>query len=162
WEQIVTAYPLDIFDQKYISIVTDKSYIFKKKQSKFTAKINEKIGAQQLNLNLAFIDIEVNKFSDLINNLAKSEKDERQSIIQSFRVKKTGLSILDFKKILVYISISIILLLLSLTSISALWIIMIIMGIAALTARWFWGSNEVSSIRKYSEIRSEEHTSELQ
>lgn len=152
WEQIVTAYPLDIFDQKYISIIADNTYVFKKKQSKFAAKINEKIGAQQLNLNLALIDVEVNKLSDLINNLAKSEKDERQSIIQSFRVKKTGLSILDFKKILVYISISIILLLLSLTNITALWTIMIIMGIAALTARWFWGSNEVSSIRKYAGI----------
>lgn len=152
WEQIVTAYPLDIFDQKYVSIVADKSYIFKKKQSRFAAKINEKIGAQQLNLNLALIDTEVNKFSDLINNLAKSEKYERQRIIQSFNVKKSGLSVLDFRKILVYISISIILLLLSLTSLTVFTTIMIIVGIAALTARWFWGSNVVSPIRKYAGI----------
>lgn len=30
WEQIIETYPLDIFEQKFISIVTNETFIFKK------------------------------------------------------------------------------------------------------------------------------------
>lgn len=152
WEQIIEAYPLDIFDQKFISIVADNTFVFKKKQYKWAAKINKEIGAQQLNLNLGQIDIDANKLNDLINNLSKSKKEERKNLIQSFKINKVGFSFLSFQKAFLYISISIGLLLLSLTGLTAFMAIMIVMGVAALIARWYWGSTEESKLRKYAGI----------
>ncbi len=49
WEQIIEAYPLDIHGQKFISLVTDDTFVFKKNPYKWAAKINEFVGAQNLN-----------------------------------------------------------------------------------------------------------------
>lgn len=152
WEQIIDAYPLDIFGQKFISIVSDDTFIFKKKPYKWAAKINKEIGAQNLNLHLGQINIDVNKLTELIHKLTNAEKKDRQQIIQSFKFRKVGLSPLLFLKIPLYVSISIALLLFSLTGITAFMTIMIIMGVAAVTARWFWGSTEKSAISKYAGI----------
>lgn len=149
WEQIIDAYPLDIFGQKFISIVSNDSFIFKKKPYKWAAKINKEIGAQNLNLHLGQINIDERKLTELIQSLAKAEKKDRNRILQSFKIRKNGLSFHLLLKTLLNISISIALLLLSLTGIAAFMTIMIIMGIAALTARWYWGSTEKSKIRKY-------------
>jgi len=152
WEQIIDAYPLDIFSQKFISIVSDNTFVFKKKPYKWAEKINKEIGAQNLNLHLGQINIEVNKLTELIRDLKKAEKKDRNKIIQSFKVGKVGFSLPSLFKILLYISISITLLLLSLTGLTAFMIIMIFMGLSAVTARWYWGSNENSKIRKYAGI----------
>ena len=152
WEQIVNAYPLDIFDQKFISIVSDDSFIFKKKPYKWAAKLNKEIGAQNLNLHLGQTNIDENKLIELIQKLAKAEKKDRRKIIHSFKISKGGFFLSSFLKILLYISISITLLILSLTGITAFMTIMIIMGLGAITARWYWGSTEKSVIRKYAGI----------
>lgn len=152
WEQVIEAYPLDIFSQKFISIVADKTFVFKKKPNKWAAKINKKVGAQQLNLHLGQINIDVDKLTELINDLSKAKKEERKILIQSFKVNKIGYSQTRLLKILLYISISIALLLFSLTGLTALMIIMILMGLSAITPRWYWGSNNNSKIRKYAGI----------
>ncbi len=152
WEQIIDAYPLDIFDQKFISIVSDDSFVFKKKPYKWAAKINKEIGVQNLNLHLGQINIDEHKLTELIQSLAKTEKRDRKKILQSFKIRKSGLSFQSFLKIPLYISISIALLFLSLTGITAFMTIMITMGLGALTARWYWFSTKKSVIRKYAGI----------
>lgn len=152
WEQIIEAYPLDIFSQKFICIITDKTFIFKKKQNKWAAKINKKVGAQQLNLHLGQINIDVNTLTELINDLSKANKEDRRRLIQSFKFKRVGFSQTSIPIMLLYISISFVLLLVSLTGLTALMIIMVIMGLSALTARLYWGSNENSKIRKFAGI----------
>lgn len=149
WEQIEDAYPLDIFDQKFISIITNDTFVFKKKPYKWASKINKAIGAQNLNLHLGQININENRLTELIHKLKNAEKKDRNKIIQKFKMRKGGLSLSSFLKILLYISISIILLLLSLTDITVFMIIMIVMGISAITARW---RSENLTIRKYAGI----------
>jgi len=149
WEQILDAYPLDIFDQKFVSIVADGSYIFKKKRYKWAEKLNKAIGAQNLNLHLGQLNIEVNKLTVLIHELKVAEKKERKKIIQKSEIGKNEFSHSVFLKIPLYISISIGLLLLSLTGITAFMTIMIVMGLGAITVHWYWGSTENSKIRKY-------------
>lgn len=152
WEQIIDAYPLDIFDQKFVSIVSDDSFVFKKKTYKWATKLNRAIGAQNLNLHLGQTSVDENELTELIKNLAKAEKKSRREIIKSFKIRKSTFSFSSILKILVYISISIALLLVSLTGITAFMTIMIIMGIGAITTRWYWGSTEKSLIRKYAGI----------
>lgn len=152
WEQIIEAYPLNVFEQKFISLVTDNTFVFKKKIYKWAAKINKEIGAQNLNLHLGQINIDEIELTNFINRLSKESVEERRKLIKSFKVKKNNFSFSDLLKILVYVSISIILLLLSLSSFTAFMTIMIVMGIAAITWRWHWGDTQFSNIRKYAEI----------
>lgn len=152
WEQIIDAYPLDIFDQKFVSIVSDDSFVFKKKPNKWAAKLNKAIGAQNLNLNLGQTNVDELELTSLIKSLAKAEKKDRRKIILSFKIRRSGFSLSNILKIILYISISIALLLLSLSGITAFMTIMIIMGISALITRWYWVGIEKSTIRKYAGI----------
>lgn len=149
WEQIIEAYPLDIYEQKFISLVTDDTFDFKKKPYKWAAKINEKIGAQNLNLHLGQINIDEIELTNFINRLSKESIEERRKLIKAFEVKRTNFSVTDLQKILVYVLISILLLLLSLSSFTAFMIIMIVMGVSAVTARW---RPDNLTIRKYAGI----------
>jgi hypothetical protein len=149
WEQIIEAYPLDIYEQKFLSLVTDDTFVLKKKPYKWAKKINEAIGAQNLNLHLEQINIDEIELTNLINRLSKESIEERRKLIKSFRDKRNNFSVSDLPKILVYSLISILLLLLSLSSFTAFMTIMIVMGISALTARW---RPDNLTIRKYAGI----------
>lgn len=149
WEQIIEAYPLDIFEQKFISLVTDNSFVFKNKPYKWAAKINEKIGAQNLNLHLGQINIDEIELTNFINRLSKESLEERKKLISAFKVKRTNFSVSDLQKILVYVLISVTLLILTLSSYVAFLIIMGVMGISAFTARW---RPDNLTIRKYAGI----------
>jgi len=149
WEQIIEAYPLDIFEQKFISLVTADTFVFKKKPYKWAAKINKEIGAQNLNLHLGQIKIDEIELTNFINQLSKEKIEERRNLISTFKIKETNFSVSDFHKILVYSLISIILLFLSLSNFTIFMTIMIVMGLSALTARW---RPDNLTIRKYAGI----------
>lgn len=149
WEQIIEAYPLDIHGQKFISLVTDDTFVFKKKPYKWAAKINKFVGAQNLNLHLGQINIDEIELTNFINQLSQQSIDERRKTIKTFKVKRTNFSVSDLQKIFVYIFISITLLILTLSSYVAFWIIMGLMGVSAFIARW---RPDNAMIRKYAGI----------
>ena len=84
WEQIQGAYPLDIYGQEFISLVVDDTFVFKLKQYKWAAKINEAIGAQKLNLHLSQLRIDKNKMTSFIQEMTETEKRNRPSIIKKY------------------------------------------------------------------------------
>ena len=149
WGQIIEAYPLDIFEQKFISLVIDDTFLFKKKPYKWAAKLNKTIGTQNFNLHLGQIDIDEIELTNFINRLSKENLEERRKLIRTFKIKETNFSISDFWKIIVYTLISITLLLLSSSSFVAFMTITIIMGVSALIARW---KPDNSTLRKYAGI----------
>lgn len=149
WEQIIEAYPLDIHGQKFISLVTDDTFILKKKPYKWASKINEFVGAQNLNLHLGQINIDEIELTNFINKLTKETSEERRKSIKNFKVKGINFSQTDFQKILFYALISITLLALTLTSYIAFWVVMGVMGVSAIVARW-QPDNKV--LRKYAGI----------
>lgn len=149
WEQIIDAYPLDIFEQKFISLVTDDTYVFKTKPYKWVAKINKEIGAQNLNLHLGQINIDELELTDFINRLSKLKIEERRKLISTFEKTKTKSSVSYFQKIVIYGSISLAILFLSLSSFAAFMTIMIVMGISALIA---WWRPDNATLRKYAGI----------
>ena len=149
WEQIIEAYPLDIFDQKFISLVTDDTFVFKKKPYKWAAKINKEIGAQNLNLHLGQINIDEIELTNFINRLSEENIEERRKLIKAFKIKRTKFSVSDFQKILVYVLISLTILLLSLSSFTTFMTFMIVAGISAIIARW---RPDNLTLRKYAGI----------
>ncbi|PXY38764.1 hypothetical protein DMB65_21355 [Flavobacterium cheongpyeongense] len=151
WEQITESYLIDIYNQKFISIAVDETYIFKKSVFSKINKLNKYLGAQELNINLSQIKIDENKLTDFINKIRIAEKSERQSLIKNFSSSQSLNSNSDFKKYFIYLFILIGLALLSLSNFYAFWVIMVAMGIGGLIARWYRGTTNNSKLRKYSE-----------
>lgn len=149
WEQIIEAYPLDIHGQKFISLVTDDTFVFKKKPYKWASKINEFVGAQNLNLHLGQINIDEIELTNFINQLTQETKEKRRKSINDFKINGTKFSASDLKNIFIYVFISITLLILSISSYVAFGIIMGVTGISAITARW---QPDNLTIRKYAGV----------
>lgn len=84
WEQIYGVYPLDIYGQKFISIVVDDTFVFKQKQFKWAAKINEAIGSQKLNLHLGQLKMDENKMTAFIQEMTETERDNRRTVIKKY------------------------------------------------------------------------------
>lgn len=84
WEQIKSAYPLNIFTQKYVSLVVDDTFIVKNKLYKWTSKINDVIGAQKVNLYVSELKVDEHRMSDFINEIISSEKLNRKAIIAKY------------------------------------------------------------------------------
>lgn len=149
WEQIIEAYPLDIHGQKFISLVTDDTFVLKKKPYKWAAKINEFVGVQNLNLHLGQINIDELELTNFINRLSNKKIEERRKLIRAFEKKEAKSSVSYFQKIVVYVLISLAILFLSLSSFAAFMTIMIVMGISAFIARW---RPDNATLRKYAGI----------
>jgi len=84
WEQIQEAYPLDIYKQKFVSLVVDDTFVTKKNLYKWAAKINEAIGAQKINLPVSQLKIDEHKMTDFINEMITTEKANRPNIIKKY------------------------------------------------------------------------------
>ncbi len=84
WEQIKEAYPLDIYKQKFVSLVVDDTFVMKKNLYKWAARLNEAIGAQKVNLLISQLKIDERKMSDFINEMISTEKANRQSVIKKY------------------------------------------------------------------------------
>ena len=151
WEQINEAYLIDIYSQKFISIVVDETYQFQTEQYKWAEKLTEAIGAQKLNLNLGQLKVDENKLISLINKIKKAEKNDRNNLIETFLLTNKVNSVSDFQKYFLYFLITICLAIFSLNNYYVFWISIILMGVSALIARWYRGTTNNSKLRKYSE-----------
>jgi len=153
WEQIIDSNPININEQKFISIITDETFIYKKKPHKLTTKFNKAVGAQKINIHLGGINIDENKLNELIHQLKDSKKKYRSIIITNFKINNKELYHLNLVKILLYIFISIALLLITLRGgVLVQTTLLIILGLGVFTARWYQGSSEKLKIKKYAEI----------
>lgn len=152
WEQIIEVYPIDINNQKFISIVVNETFEFKKRQYKWAEKLNKLIGAQKLNLNLSQIEIDEIKLTELINKIINSEKNERQNHIRIFLSTQKTIPNFDAQNYLIYLIILFIMIYISIGNITAFMSIMILAGISAIITRWYRGTNNKSSIYKYARV----------
>ncbi|NVO12157.1 MAG: hypothetical protein HXX16_19520 [Bacteroidales bacterium] len=78
WSIIKDAYPIDIHGQKFICLVVDEQYKPSKRKGLFyrnVVKFNEAIGAQEINLFLGQIRIDVGKLNEFILSVLHSEKN---------------------------------------------------------------------------------------
>jgi hypothetical protein len=152
WEQIKESYLIEIYNQRYISIVADETFVFKKNAFTWLNKLNKYVGAQELNINLSQIKIDENKLTEFINTLRISEKHQRNNLIKSLNSNITLNSVSNTQKYFTYSLLLACMLISSLNNFYVFWVIMIVMGIGGLIAKWYRGTNNNSNLRKYSEL----------
>ncbi len=87
WELIKDAYPINISGQKFICLLIDENFKPSKKKNRFyksVSKLNEAIGAQELNINLGQVQkIDEVKLTLFILNMAKATKMDRTQLIKA-------------------------------------------------------------------------------
>lgn len=84
WEQIKSAYPLNIFGQKFLSLVVDDSFEIKQVQYKWAAKMNEAVGGQKINLLLSQLNVDEYKITAFVQEMIASDKENRAAIIKKY------------------------------------------------------------------------------
>lgn len=151
WEQIKESYLIEIYNQRFISIITDDTFVFKKNAFSWLSNLNKYVGAQKLNINLSQIKIDEAKLTDFINTIRITEKYQRNNLIKNFNSDQRLNTVSNSQKYVAYLLILMCMFVISLSNFYAFWVIMIAMGIGGLIARWYRGTNNNSSLRKYSE-----------
>ncbi|WP_298305538.1 STM3941 family protein [Flavobacterium sp.] len=84
WEQIKRAYPLNIHCQKFVSLVVDDTFKFKKKIHKWSSKLNLLVGAQKFNLQLSQLGVNEKKMTDFVNEIISTEINRRNVLEKYF------------------------------------------------------------------------------
>lgn len=87
WEFIKNAYRIEIHKQVFISIKTDRKFLMKKKVYKWASFLNKASGAQNININFSYINNDIEKTITLINNLKNEDIQEREKLIQIYKIK---------------------------------------------------------------------------
>ncbi|MEX0289083.1 MAG: STM3941 family protein [Flavobacteriaceae bacterium] len=88
WEIIQDAYPINIYGQHFICLLVPEDFRPSRRKNKFykgVAKLNEKIGAQELNIQLGQLDIDTIKLTQFIIAMTKAEKGRKAALIENIR-----------------------------------------------------------------------------
>lgn len=84
WEFIEEAYDIEIHKQVFISIKTDERFVMKKKLYKWANNLNQKVGAQKINLNFSYIKIDIEKMVTFINIMKTEEIQGREKLMELY------------------------------------------------------------------------------
>lgn len=86
WEIIKDAYLINIAGQPFICIVVDEKFSPSKKKGKFyrkVAKLNEFVGAQEINVSLGQLNVDYQKLNDFILQMRSATKSDKNDILKS-------------------------------------------------------------------------------
>lgn len=90
WELIKEAYPISINRQKFICLVVDEKFKPSKKKGfsyKSVSKLNEAIGAQELNINLNQVQkIDEVKLTLFILKMSKATKTDKATLLKELEI----------------------------------------------------------------------------
>jgi len=84
WEIIKDAYLIDINSQNFICLIVDEKFKPSKKKTKLyqqAVRLNEAIGAQELNISLGQIKINPEKLTDFILQMLTASHQDREELI---------------------------------------------------------------------------------
>ena len=85
WEFIEETYDINVYNQIFISLKTNDKFVPKKKIYKWSQFLNKNIGAQNLNLSLYQIKVDIEKLLTLINILKNEPIENREEVIEIYR-----------------------------------------------------------------------------
>ena len=92
WELIKEAYPINISRQKFICLVLDEKFKPSKQKGLFyksASKLNEALGAQELNINLNQVQkIDEVKLTLFILKMSKANKTDRATHLKELELTK--------------------------------------------------------------------------
>jgi len=86
WEIIKDAYPINIYGQHFVCLLVPEGFRPSKRKSKFykgVAKLNEELGAQELNIQLGQLEMDTIKLTEFIIAMTHAEKSKKAELIKT-------------------------------------------------------------------------------
>ena len=87
WEYIKEANDVQIFRQVFIALKIEDSFIFKKKLYKWAEYLNKTCGAQEINLNISYIKVDIEKFITFINIMKNERIENREKVMEIYETR---------------------------------------------------------------------------
>jgi len=87
WEIIKSANEINIYKQIFVCLKLDKSFVPKKKQYSWAKKLNNSIGAKDVNLNVSYIKVNIEKLMTLITLLSQEKIENREELLKLYSSK---------------------------------------------------------------------------
>ena len=85
WEIIQGAYPINIYGQHFICLLVPENFRPSRRKSLFyrgVAKLNEELGAQELNIQLGQLDMDTIKLTEFIIAMTQAEQSTKAELIK--------------------------------------------------------------------------------
>jgi len=86
WEIIKDAYPINIYGQHFICLLVPENFRPSDRKSKFykgIVKLNEELGAQELNIQLGQLEVDTIKLTEFIVAMTQAEKSKKSELIKT-------------------------------------------------------------------------------
>lgn len=83
WKYIKGAYPINIMDSHFISLILDEEYESKILQYGWATKLSNEVGAQKVNLNLVNIKANSRKVAEIITKTAEMDLNSRAEYLKN-------------------------------------------------------------------------------
>ena len=86
WEYIKDVIqPIDISGQSFIPLIVDEQFIRRKKNYQWAINLSKSYGAKDINLNISYIKLNIEKFMTLLNILQTVEIESRDEAIEMYK-----------------------------------------------------------------------------
>lgn len=152
WSQIKEIIPIKMYEETFLSVQTDDTYVVPRKKNKLFLKLNSLFGFHDQNINIGNLKINNVELLRLLYQAVDADEKKRQELILNFNPKEEQIDkrviILKISK---YVSISSLLLILTLFSYTFFWIVLIPVGLSAMYLKFnfdFLGNYKVEKYAK--------------
>jgi hypothetical protein len=81
WEYIEDANDVQIFKQVFVALKTNENFVMKKKLYKWAKFLNNAVGGQEVNLNVSYIKVDLEKFITFINIMKSENIEDREKVM---------------------------------------------------------------------------------
>jgi len=91
WEGINDAYPLNIYGQKFISLVLKDNVKIKDIKYKWAYKLTQIVGGQKVNLALGQVKVDPYEILELVNTMARADLSLKRQLLRIY-IEKHNIS----------------------------------------------------------------------
>ena len=81
WEYVEDANDVQIFKQVFVALKTNENFVMKKKLYKWANFLNNAVGGQEVNLNVSYIKVDMEKFITFINIMKSENIEDREKVM---------------------------------------------------------------------------------
>jgi hypothetical protein len=85
WEYIEDANDVQIFKQVFVALKTNEKFVIKKKLYKWAKYLNSAVGGEEVNLNVSYIKVDMEKLITFINIMKSENIEDREKVMEMYK-----------------------------------------------------------------------------
>ena len=85
WEYIEDANEVNIFRQVFVALKTNEKFLVKKKLYKWTKYLNNAVGGKEVNLNVSYVKVDMEKFITFLYIMKSEDIESREKVMEMYK-----------------------------------------------------------------------------